>query len=84
MFRDTPFPARVKDVLVGADSNEVDPDTSSKGRLTPALAGLIAAFLVVAYVSQASLSPPMSYVTTAIALVLVLIAASRYLSRHPG
>jgi hypothetical protein len=65
-------------------TKEVNPDTSSERRLTPALAGLIATFLLVAYVSQASLSAPMSYIATAIALVLVLIVAFRYLSRHPS
>lgn len=80
-----PSIGRVKRVPAGADNNEVDdPDTSSKKPLAPALAGLIAAFVAVTYASQASLSPPMSYITTAIALVLVLIAAFRYLSRHPS
>jgi hypothetical protein len=76
---------RVKHVPKGSDTNEVDDaDTSSGKRLTPALAGLIAAFLVVTYVAQVALSHPMSYITTAIALVLVLITAFRYLSRHPS
>ena len=84
MFEGTSL-SRVKHVPAAADTNGVDdPDTSSNKRLTPALAGLIAIFLVVAYVSQASLSPPMSYITTAIALALVLVVAFRYLSRHPS
>lgn len=63
--------------------HDVAPDTSHHRRLAPALAGLIAAFLVVTYVSQASLSSPMNYIAPAIALVLLLIVAFRYASRHP-